>query len=288
MRRGLAILLLLTFPALTWAESVEYEITSFSDLNVATLLTKGKTEYSVKDLVIEEKNFQGEIFWSKSIRLEGGFSIGASVHREPKLTGFGLWAVHDGCRSFSWEWFNLERPGIFRKLQEEGALTVTYQGLPLVEEIASIHFDTDVSLRINDSCEVDKVTHRVLIKKGSVLSFTPSIAAASASTNSAEPTPWFVGLWQNTYDEDHSSLPDTFEFHPDGTWTLYASNCNQVSGVFHTPGNDLFIVMEVPGKGPIALVFRSNSSHTKFTYTSPRTRNNATYERVSKAPCLGS
>lgn len=287
MRRVFLILLLLAFPALSWAESVDYEITSFSDDNVATLLAKGKAEYSAKDLVIEEKNFQGETAWSKSIRLVEGFSIGASVHREPKLTGFGLWAHHEGCRSFSWEWFNLERPGIFRKLQEKGVVTVTYQGLPLIEEIASIHFDTDVSLRINDSCEVEKLTHRVLIKKGSVLSFAASVPSASANANSAKPAPWFVGLWQNTYDEDHS-LPDTFEFHPDGTWTLYAPNCNQVSGVFHAPGNDLFIVMEVVGKGSIALVFHPNSSHTKFTYTSPRTRNNATYERVSIAPCQGS
>lgn len=171
--RIFAMLLLLIFPASAWAESLEYEIMSISDDNIATVLAKGKKEYSAKDIVVEERNVKGEVHWAKALPLEKGFSVGASVYREPKLTGFGLWAEIDEGRSFSWEWFNVEKPGIFRKLQEGGVVTVTYQGLPLVEEIASIYFATDISLRINNSNEVGKDTHRVLIKKGSVLKFSP-------------------------------------------------------------------------------------------------------------------
>ena len=77
-------------------------------------------------------------------------------------------------------------------------MTETYRGLPFMEEIASIHFDTDVSLSLHDSCEVEKLTYRVLIKKGSVLSFAASVPSVSPSANSLKPAPWFVGLWRNS------------------------------------------------------------------------------------------
>ena len=166
-----SLFLLLALPV--GAETIEYEITSISSENVASVLAKGAKDYSVKNIVVEERTRNGEVHWVKTLPLEKGFAVGASIYREQKLTGFGLWAVGDGCRSFSWEWFNVEKPGIFRKLQEGGMVAVTYQGQPLVEEIAEITFKTDISLRVNNSCEVGKVTHRVLIKKGSVLKFAP-------------------------------------------------------------------------------------------------------------------
>jgi hypothetical protein len=173
MHRTLLPSLFLLFLLPAGAETIDYEISRISSDNVSIVLAKGKKEYSVSDIVVEEKNSDGEIHWSKTLPLENGFGVGASIYREPKLTGFGLWGVNDGCRSFSWEWFNIEKLGTFKKLQEGGMVLVTYQGQPLVEEIAEIFFTTDISLRINNSCEVGKVTHRLLIKKGSVLTFAP-------------------------------------------------------------------------------------------------------------------
>lgn len=173
MHRTLLLSLLVLVSLPVGAETIDYEITSISNENVTTILARGKKEYSVKDIVVEERNRNGEVHWAKSLLLEKDFAVGASVYREPKLTGFGLWASGGGCRSFSWEWFNIEEPGLFRKLQEGGMVEVTYQGQPLVEEIAVITFKTDISLRINNSCEVGKATHRVLVKKGSVLRFAP-------------------------------------------------------------------------------------------------------------------
>jgi hypothetical protein len=155
------------------AESINYEISAISKDNVKTVLVQGVKEYSVKDIVVEESKKGRETHWSKSLPLEKDFSVGASVYREKKLEGFGLWAKDGGARSFSWEWFSIEKPGVFNKLQEGGSIEVTYQGGPLVEEIAAISFKTDISLRINNSSEVGGVTHRVLIKKGSVLRFAP-------------------------------------------------------------------------------------------------------------------
>lgn len=173
MNRSLFLSILLLTAMSVGADTIDYEITSITNENGTTLLAKAVKQYSVKDIVVEERNRNGEIHWAKSLPLQKDFAVGASVYREPKLTGFGLWASGGGCRSFSWEWFNMEKPGIFKKLQEGGVVEVAYQGLPLVEEIAEITFMTDISLRVNNGCEVGKVTHRVLVKKGSVLRFAP-------------------------------------------------------------------------------------------------------------------
>lgn len=120
------------------------------------------------DIQIERREYQGQVHWSKSIPLEKGFGIGASIYREPEITGFGIWARGSAC-GFSWEWFNVAGPGKFEKLQESGEVSVIHRKVGPNKEIAEIHFDTDVSLRLNESKEVGGTTHRILIRKGSVL-----------------------------------------------------------------------------------------------------------------------
>ncbi|HAW52261.1 MAG TPA: hypothetical protein DCX54_08040 [Flavobacteriales bacterium] len=155
------------------AETIEYEITRISEGNTSTLIAKGKKEYSAEDIIVKEDKCPGQEHFSKKLMLEKGFGIGASIYQEPKLTGFGLWGVIERGRSFSWEWFNLRQPGIFKKLQENGTVSVSCIDDPRYEEIGEIYFSTDISFRINTSQEIGRVTHRILIKKGSILKFTP-------------------------------------------------------------------------------------------------------------------
>ena len=56
----------------------------------------------------------------------------------------------------------------------------------------------------------------------------------------------------------------------------------------HWWSGDLYVTSEIPGKGPISIVFRPNADGSKLTFTSPRTRNNAVYARIPKIPCLNS
>lgn len=153
-----------------WAGKIEYEIYAIDEAGKPTLMAKGVKEYGDADLVIEERNFRGEIHWSKSLELDMGFSVGASIHREPEITGFGLWAQRSSC-GFSWEWFNATAPANFKKLQEAGRLSVSYRNVGPMKEIAEIFFDTDVSLRLNESQDIYRKTHRILVKEGSVLKF---------------------------------------------------------------------------------------------------------------------
>jgi hypothetical protein len=81
-----------------------------------------------------------------------------------------MWAQRSPC-GFSWEWFNLSGPDSYIKLQESGEVSVVYRSAAGAKEISAIKFDTDVSLRLNESRKGDRETHRILIKKGSILKF---------------------------------------------------------------------------------------------------------------------
>lgn len=170
VKRVLLLSLLLIWATAGKAEKIDYEIFAVDEAGNLALITKGVKDYGDADLDIEERNSQGEIHWSKSLELEGGFSVGASIYREPEVTGFGLWAQRSPC-GFSWEWFNATAPEHFKKLQETGQLSVTYRNAGPMKEIAEIVFDTDVSLRLNESQDIHRKTHRILVKKGSVLKF---------------------------------------------------------------------------------------------------------------------
>lgn len=169
----LIALLCASMPA--WAEKLFYEIYSLDLNGKQTLLAKGVKEYTDSDIQIESREYRGKIHWSKSLALEKEFGIGASIYREPEITGFGIKAKGSPC-GFSWEWFNVLSPGKFKKLQESGEVSVAYREIGNMKEIAEIHFDTDISLRLNESKEVGKETHRILIKKGSVLKLPPNNA----------------------------------------------------------------------------------------------------------------
>jgi hypothetical protein len=144
---------LLAFPA--WAEKIEYKIYSIDDSGNQTRLAQGIKEYGDSDFEIKKKEGRGETHWAKSLELYEGFAVGASIYQEPEIKGFGMWAQRSPC-GFSWEWFNLSGPDSYIKLQESGEVSVVYRSAAGAKEISAIKFDTDVSLRLNESRKGDR------------------------------------------------------------------------------------------------------------------------------------
>ena len=112
-----------------------------------------------------------------------------------------------------------------------------------------------------------------------------------ASTGSINPTQAVkgdttsvVGYWTLAHDED-GTPSDTMEIRNDGTYISHGINCEyRVSIPYHMYKGDAYATIEIPGKGPISIVFRPNLKG-QLVFTSPRTRNNAYYERVDTDPC---
>ena len=108
----------------------------------------------------------------------------------------------------------------------------------------------------------------------------------SGCSKSAPPitADWLVGTWQKTLDEDNSP-PDKVLFRADGTFVSYGKNCEErVNPHFIHDGN-VFLMVGIPDKGPVALVFQPSQDRQWLTFTSPRTRNNARYEKRPSAAC---
>jgi len=157
----------------TSAQSLSYQITQEELLWWdKEIISEGAVEYSVSDLVVEERIG----FTSKHLYVAESFNIGASIYRERQKGGFGLWIDKNGS-GFSWEWFTPEDGQVYRKLQESGRVLVTHREYEGLFEIESIEFLEDVSMRLDTLSFIPfwyKKTHRMLIKEGSVLRFLPS------------------------------------------------------------------------------------------------------------------
>ncbi len=120
------------------------------------------------------------------------------------------------------------------------------------------------------------------------------VAVALSTTSASQTNPInsiatdkskFVGFWRMVRDEDGTSTTDTMEFTSDGTYVMHGFQCSiHVEVPYHIYKGNLYGTIEVPGKGPIAIIFHPNSDG-QLIFTSPRTRNNAYYERISENPC---
>jgi len=176
-----AALVLVPFGAL--AETITFELYELSKTGTRSLVAKGEKDYSLKDVIVDEHWFGREKHWSKEILVSNGFSAGGSIYREKDLIGFGLWlkkstgfvALVSGG-GFSWDWFNREDGTVYRKLQGPGRVKVTLVPSSEFQEIASIEFLEDVTLRLNADpwfFFTDRDTHNLVIAKGSILRFAP-------------------------------------------------------------------------------------------------------------------
>lgn len=169
MRAVLTIItLLICAPA--FSESISYSITSEKLLWWdKELISEGTLNYSASDIVVEDRIG----FKSKHLHVSEAFNVGASIYREAKIEGFGLW-INKGGAGFSWEWFTRKKGNIYRKLQESGSVSVEFREIEGLQEIKSIEFLEDVSMRLDTLNFIlfwNKETHRMLVKKGSKLVF---------------------------------------------------------------------------------------------------------------------
>ena len=184
MSRIGAIILLL-FSVLAHGESISFEVYEVSGKTSRSLLTKGTRDYTVRDIVVEEHKSGDTRWWSKELAVASGFSIGASIFQEKDLTGFGL-SLRDrssfmgriSLGGFSWDWFDRESGDIYRKLQGSGRVRVTLVLSQPFQEIATIEFLEDVTLRVMSRpwflyFLFKDDTHHMLIRKGSVLRLAP-------------------------------------------------------------------------------------------------------------------
>ena len=105
------------------------------------------------------------------------------------------------------------------------------------------------------------------------------------TADAAENEEWLFGTWTAIADEDGTPA-DVMAFGPNGKHTNYGIGCAVNAEMsYHTHNGDIYVTSEITGKGPVALVFRPSADKNTLVYTSPRTRNNATYARLEPNPC---
>jgi len=95
-----------------------------------------------------------------------------------------------------------------------------------------------------------------------------------------------IGFWQMIEDEDGGPLGSVIELRSDHKYVAYAKDCSPYPAMpFHVHAGDVFVSNDIPGKGPVSVLFRPSADGTKLTFTSPRTLNNAVYAFHSTNPC---
>jgi hypothetical protein len=159
------------------AESITWEATAIGPKGPIAM-AKGTKAYSpAKDIVVQDSGEKdGAPSWIKSLALDDNFGIGAAIHMEQPLTGFGLMVFHRGdSDGFSWEWFEKVGGATFERLQGSGRVAVQIEKQGKSEELVSVEFLEDVTLRYLDdmSKAPGTVTHELLIRKGSILALRP-------------------------------------------------------------------------------------------------------------------
>ncbi|NJN06218.1 MAG: hypothetical protein HC814_07430 [Rhodobacteraceae bacterium] len=165
---------LIGLAAVARGETLEYEVYELNGHDKRSLLARGVKEYAVADVRIVERSKGGQRSWSKSVVVWDDFSVGASVFCEQSLEGFGLWIARPGD-GFSWDWFDREEQGTFKKLQGGGRVRVTMAASTKCSEFVAVEFLTDVTLRGRFSWWPFSFadTHQIVLKKGSVLRIAP-------------------------------------------------------------------------------------------------------------------
>lgn len=179
MCRFILTLLIVLTSSTVVAETISYSIYSLPILKgEPKLVTEGKRVYSHSEIENQAGPAASEINWTRTLAIVNGFEIGASVYREPRTDGFGLWIRKDG-EGFSWEWFIRESDQIFRKLQGSGRLKVRFARFGQMEELAEVEFLDDVTMRLDTRGLgtfipfLSKSSDHLVVRKGSILWLAP-------------------------------------------------------------------------------------------------------------------
>lgn len=145
-----------------------YEALTVDNAGVRKRLGEGIREYRPGvDVLVEEMRPDA---WEKTLQLDYGLSISASVYPKEKLIGFGLVISKDDS-GFSWEWFNRDEGNVFRKLLGGGKVKVSVLDGNGSQELVAVEFLDDIVLTCED--KGSGITYEVHVKKGSVLRVKP-------------------------------------------------------------------------------------------------------------------
>ena len=148
------------------AGDIQFEIRDFSIPFAPKLVASAVKKQTVKDVRVIR--VPGIAQTTSLIQLVDGFALKISTPDENPLNGFGLSGWSD-TGLFSWEWFDRDKGTTFLKLQEGGSLKVDTKITKGVMVITSIELLSDISIRLEESGS-DKISFRILLKKGSVIS----------------------------------------------------------------------------------------------------------------------
>jgi hypothetical protein len=155
------------------ADVVSFEIYGTHLDGTRYLISRGVRSYRTADLEMSERLGTASDFTTAALSLDEGYQIGISLYREPVIDGFGMWAKKSwNPFGFSWEWFDSEADGQFKKRQLGGHVKVTLSHSGGLEEVAAIEFLTDVTFRYKWLPGLSDSVY-VVVKRGSVLRVAP-------------------------------------------------------------------------------------------------------------------
>ncbi len=111
------------------------------------------------------------------------FRYEETMGSDRKGNGFGFRCGRRDQKTFSWEWFTIDRIGHAKKLQETGELLFDTKKTANGTEISRMEFPTDISYRILRQGEWNpfNTTWRINVLKGSVIDW-PYKEKATAGT----------------------------------------------------------------------------------------------------------
>jgi len=153
-------------PGLT--QTFSYEAFTVDNAGVRKRLGDSIRDYRPGvDVLVEEMRPDA---WQKTLPLDHGLSISASVYPKEKLTGFVLVISKDDS-GFGLESFNRDEGNVFRKRLGGGKVKISVLEGQGSQELVAVEFLDDMVLTCED--KGSGITHEVHVKKGSVLRVKP-------------------------------------------------------------------------------------------------------------------
>ena len=134
------------------------------DTKAGTMIASGEKDFANADVSVEPVSD----FFMKEVEIGNHFTLGIGGSASE---GFALVGGRDDGQTFSWDWFNIDKPGHAEKLQENGELAFEVVTTPNGKEVSRIEFLTDVSVRVARFGNMDVLNPewRIKVLKGSVI-----------------------------------------------------------------------------------------------------------------------
>lgn len=157
--------------------SIAWTIVALFDTGGRGVMGEGRKAYGTEhDVFVEPIRNARPDARKVSLLLSRDFVMSVAVSKQVYVEGFGLFISRRGnANGFSWEWFDRAGESIFHKRQGNSRVAVTIHRSSGYQEIESIEFLDDVTLRYLDDITQPPGTHthEVIIRAGSVFKLTP-------------------------------------------------------------------------------------------------------------------